>query len=66
MADLSVETRQTINELRGKLNEAEILMNRLSKAGLIVKFGFTQQPDGEQKLTVFEVLAPIDLDKLRS
>lgn len=66
MANLSPETRQTINELRGKLNEAETLMNKLSEVGLVVKFGFAMQPDGKQKLTTFEVLAPIDLDKLRS
>lgn len=66
MADLSVEVRQTINELRGKLNEAEVLMNKLSESGLVVKFGFATQPDGKQKLVAFEVLAPIDLDKLRS
>lgn len=62
----AMQARANINELRVKLNESEMLMNKLADSGFVVKFGFSSDPSGKWKLVTFEVLAPINLDKLRS
>lgn len=49
--------------LREQLDTVASVLNDLSDMGLVVKFQFGANPQGKQVISVFEVLAPFNINQ---